>query len=98
MQGGERYIPADVAASKVVREYVYDYARAYDVQYPSDFFCHFTVGYKINRNKLSHEIALQMMNLTGSKEYFEGYNYRTNQPERYSGTGMIPNLYYKIEF
>jgi len=39
-----------------------------------------------------------MMNVTGVKEYWYEYNYRTDQPERLSGTGTIPNLYYKIEF
>ena len=98
LQGGERYIPADIAASKAIRNVVYDNSRAYEKQFSPGFLCHFTVGYKINRNKLSHEIALQMMNLTGDKEYGYGYNFRTDQPELYSGTGTIPNLYYKIEF
>jgi hypothetical protein len=98
LQGGERYIPVDYEASKAVKNVVYDYSRAYEEQYPSGFLCHFTIGYKINRNKLSHEIALQMMNLTGSKEYGYGYNYNTDQPERFSGTGTIPNLHYRIAF
>jgi len=98
VQGGERYIPVDVAASKAIKNIVYDNSRAYETQYPTDFFCHFNIGYKINRNKVSHEIALQMMNLTGSLEYGWNYNYRTDQPERTSGTGTVPNLYYKIEF
>jgi hypothetical protein len=98
LQGGERYIPVDEAASIAVKKIVYDNSRAYNLQYPNQFFCHFTVGYKINRNKLSHEFALQVMNLTGTKEYFYGYNYQTDQPQLYSGTGTIPNLYYKIEF
>jgi len=98
LQGGERYIPADEAASKAVRNLVFDNARAYEMQYPPDFLCHFNVSYKINRNKLSHVFALQVMNLTGSKEYGYYYNYRTDRPELDSGTGTIPNLYYKIEF
>jgi hypothetical protein len=98
LQGGERYIPVDEAASKAVKNIVYDNTRAYELQHPPGFLCHFTVGYKINRNKLSHEFALQVMNLTGTKEYFYGYNYQKDQPQLYSGTGTIPNLYYKIEF
>jgi hypothetical protein len=98
LQGGERYIPVDEAASKAIKNIVYDYSQTYAVQHPPEILCHFTVGYKINRNKLSHEIALQMMNLTGSKEYYYEYNYRTDQPQLNSGTGTIPNFYYKIEF
>ena len=98
LQGGEHYIPVNEAASKAVKNIVYDYTRAYELQYQPEFLSHFTISYKINRNKLSHEIALQMMNLTGNKEFFYEYNYRTDQPELNSGTGTIPNLYYKIEF
>jgi hypothetical protein len=98
LQGGERYIPADEAASTAAKKMVYDNARAYEWQHPTEFLCHFSVGYKINRKKMSHEITLQIINLTGSKEYFYNYNYRTDRPQLDSGTGMIPNLYYKIEF
>jgi hypothetical protein len=68
------------------------------MQHPASFMCHTTIGYKINRNKLSHEIALQLLDITGSKEYMYLYNYRTDRPEMMSGSGTIPNLYYKIEF
>jgi hypothetical protein len=98
VQGGERYIPVDDATSKAVKNVVYDNRRAYEVQRPTSFQCHFNIGYKINRNKLSHEFALQMLNITGDKEYYYGYNYRTDQPELITGTVTLPNLYYKIEF
>jgi len=98
LQGGEHYIPADIAASKAVKNVVFDNARAYELQHKPEFYCHFNVGYKINRNKLSHEIALQILNVTGAKEYYWEYNYRKDEPEFSGGTGTIPNLYYKIEF
>jgi hypothetical protein len=98
VQGSERYIPIDEPASKAVRNIVYDNSRAYESQRPPEFFCHFNVGYKINRNKLSHEFAINIINLLGSKEYFDIYNYRTDKPEVVSGTVMIPNVYYKIMF
>ena len=99
LQGGERYIPVDDAASITSQRIVYDNTRAYDTQMPPEFFCHFTIGYKINRNKLAHEISLKMVNVTGSKE-FDGYfyNYRTNQPEMLMGSVVMPNISYKIEF
>ena len=98
VQGSEWYIPADEAASKAAKNVVYDNSRAYQLQFSPGLQCHFTVGYKINRNRLSHEFALQMMNITSDKEYYYGYNYRDDKPELQSGTGSIPNLYYKIEF
>jgi hypothetical protein len=98
LQGGERYIPVDEAASKAVRNVVYDNAMAYEAQRPVSVLGHFNIGYKINRNTLSHEIALQVYNFTGDKEYFDVYNYSKNQPELISGTVTLPNFYYKIEF
>ena len=99
LQGGERYIPVDEAASIASQSLIYDNARAYETQLSPEFISHFTVAYKINRNKLSHEIALKMFNVTGNEE-FSGYqyNYRTNLPEMYMGAVVIPNISYKIEF
>ena len=78
---------------------MYDDSRAYEVQLSPEFISHFTVSYKINRNRVAHEISLKMYNLTGNKE-FDGYfyNYRNNQPEMYMGAVVIPNISYKIEF
>jgi hypothetical protein len=99
LQGGERYIPIDETASIAAQSVVYDNSRAYETQLPPEFICHFTVAYKINRNKLSHEFALKMFNVTGNEE-FGGYyyNYKKDQPEKYMGAIVIPNISYKIEF
>jgi hypothetical protein len=98
VQGGERYIPVDETASKAAKNVVYDYSRAYEERRPTSLLCHFNIGYKINRNKLSHEFARQMYNVTGDPEYYYFYNYRKDRTELVKGTGTIPNLYYKIEF
>ena len=99
LQGGERYVPIDETASITAKEIVYNNSRAYETQLSPEFISHFTIGYKINRNKLAHEISLKMINVTGSQE-FGGYyyNYRTDQPEMYLGAVVIPNISYKIEF
>jgi hypothetical protein len=99
LQGGERYIPVDENLSIVQKEIVYDNSRAYEPQLSPEFISHFTIGYKINRNRLAHEITLKMVNVTGNKE-FGGYiyNYRTDRPEMYMGAVVIPNISYKIEF
>ncbi len=97
--GGERYIPFDEAASIAAQEVVYDNARAYEPQLPSQLISHFTIGYKMNRSRLAHTISLQMANVTGSTEYSDvGYNYRDNRPEMYMSAISIPNISYKVEF
>jgi hypothetical protein len=99
LQGGEHYIPVDEAASRATQSIVYDNSRAFEPKLSPEFISHFTVAYKINRNKLSHEISLKMINVTGNKE-FDGYfyNYREDKPEMYTGAVVIPNVSYKIEF
>ena len=99
LQGGERYISVDEAASIAAKDLVYDNSRAYETQLSPEFISHFTVAYKINRNKLSHEIALKMYNVTGNKE-FGGYmyDYRKDRPEKFMDAVVIPNISYKIEF
>jgi len=99
LQGGERYIPIDDDASREGRKIVFDNDRAFDPQLSPEFIGHFTISYKINRNRLAHEISLKMINVTGNKE-FSGYfyNYRDDRPEMYMGAVVIPNISYKIEF
>ncbi len=99
LQGGERYIPVDEAASINEQKIVYDYSRAYEPQNPAEFLTHFTFNYKINRQKISHEFSVQMINVTGSKEYSGHYlDLRTGKLEQNIGTIMLPNISYKIEF
>jgi hypothetical protein len=99
VQGGERYIPIDEAASIAQKTLVFVNSQAYEAQLSPEFISHFTIAYKINRNKLSHEIALKMFNVTGNEE-FGGYYYdfRNDQPKMYMGAVVIPNISYKIEF
>jgi hypothetical protein len=98
LQGGERYIPVDEDLSIAQKDIVYDNSRAYDLQFSPEFISHFTIGYKINRDRLSHEISLKMFNVTGNKEYMYIYNFRNDRPELYGGAVTIPNICYKIEF
>ena len=100
LQGCERYIPVDETVSIANQKIVYDYSRAYHTRLSPEFISHFTIGYKINHNRLSHEFAVKVINLTGYKE-FDGnyhYNYRTNRPEKSITAMAIPNVSYKIEF
>ena len=98
-QGGDRYIPVDMAASKAQGTLIYDNSRAYEAQLEPAFVAHLTASYKINRSKLAHEFALKMVNLTGYKE-FNGFrfNFRTGEPEMLREAVSIPNIYYKVSF
>jgi hypothetical protein len=99
LQGGQRYIPVNEATSIAEKRLVLDYSRAYEPQAPTELICHFNIGYKINRNKLSHEFSLKMINVTGTEE-MEGYyyNYREDRPKKYLGAVTVPSIASKIEF
>ncbi|MDR1780196.1 MAG: prevent-host-death protein, partial [Tannerella sp.] len=98
-QGGDRYIPADIAASQAQHTFVQDDTRAYTERLKNAFIAHLTLSYKINRRATAHEIALKMINVTGYKEFWGiNYNHRTNQPELFLQAVSFPNLSYKIEF
>jgi hypothetical protein len=98
-QGGARYTPADEAASVAEKRVILDDSRAFEMQTSPEFITHFTISYTINRNKLSHEIALKMFNATGNEE-FDGYyyNHRDDRLEKMTGAVVIPNISYRIEF
>jgi hypothetical protein len=99
-QGGQRYIPFDIAASQATQSVVFDYSRAYEAQLSPEFIAHFTVGYKINRDRLAHEFSVKMINVTGNEEFSNGYfyNHKKNEPELYVGAIVIPSISYKLEF
>jgi hypothetical protein len=98
-EGGQRYTPVNEAVSLAVKGTVYDETQAYGMQLSPEFISHFTVAYKINRNRVSHELALKMINVTGNEE-FEGYwyNHRDHKVEMYMSAVILPNICYKIEF
>ncbi|MDR2962588.1 MAG: TonB-dependent receptor [Bacteroidales bacterium] len=99
LQGGERYTPFDEAASIATQTVVYDNERAWENQLNTQFLLSFTVSYKINKAKTSHEFALKMINATQAKEpSFSGFNFAANRPEYYMNAISIPNISYTINF
>lgn len=101
LQGGDRYAPVDFVRTmndpdKVVQ---YEESRAFSRQYKPMFLLNYTLSYRINKRKVSHEIALKMLNATGQSEY-DGhiYNYKTGQIVPDKSSSSISNVSYKIEF
>ncbi|MCD8167473.1 MAG: TonB-dependent receptor [Bacteroides sp.] len=101
LQGGDRYSPVDKEATLLHpdKEVQYNESRAYSKQHSPMFISNLTVSYKMNRKKVSHEIALKMLNVTGCPEYYgHEVNLKTGKIEPAKGTTSLPNLSYKIEF
>ncbi len=104
-EGGERYIPllrdaeGNVAVDPAHDRY-YDYNKAYNDKLDNIFLLNLSVSYKINKPRATHEIFLDIMNLTNNQsrvfEYFD-----PNKPDKVGYVtqfGMFPNLMYKVYF
>jgi hypothetical protein len=100
-QGGQRYSPIDERATMLHpdKKVQYDEARAFSKQLPSMFFTNFTVKYRINRPKVSHEFAIKSINTTRDKEYYgHVYDYKKDKIEPVKDNISVMNVSYKIEF
>lgn len=101
LQGGDRYSPVDEQAmlAHPDKEAQYDETRAYSQQLSPMFLANYTVSYRINRSKISHEFAVKGMNATGYKEYFgHAYNLQTGVIEPRRLKNSIFNITYRLDF
>ena len=65
--GGRRYSPADVAASSKIYELVPLESGINSLQFPNYFRFDFRIAYKVNNKKVTHEIALDLVNVLNTK-------------------------------
>ena len=98
-QGGERYTPYLKDESLAAQEVIFDESRPFDKQFDPAFILHFSISYKMNKERRSHEIALKVLNATSYGDFnsFE-YNYIENTIDKTVETIMIPNISYRIDF
>lgn len=99
LQGGGRYTPVDEERTLAEHEIVFDETRAYSERFKSSLNGDISMSFRINKKKVSHELSVKILNVgmrTGM--HFYQYNERTNAIEEKDGTGMIPNISYKIYF
>lgn len=98
-QGGERYTPINKELSEISHEIKLDDSKAFSKQYDPFISGDLTVSYRINRKKVSHEIALRGLNIglyTGESGYF--YNESTSAIEKGNVMGALWDICYKIHF
>lgn len=98
-QGGNRFSPIDINASDIAQQVIYNESSAFTMRSDPTLTIHFTGSIKINRSKTSHEIALKILNVTGTPD-FNGhkYNYIENRVDENLASTIIPNISYRIEF
>ena len=98
-RGGDRYSPILNDESNKAQEVIFDERLAYSLQLRPVLWVDFSIYYRINRHKVSHEFGLKWLNATFYDEYLgHEYNFKTGRVEEYRDGICMPNLYYKICF
>jgi hypothetical protein len=97
--GGRRYIPVDLPASVANGETVHDYSRAWVNKLDDVKQLNFSITYRVNRPKASHEIIVDVINATNENaRNWEYYNKYTQKLDYYRQLNMIPNIMYRVHF
>ncbi len=99
LAGGNRYTPIDLAASIEQGKQVELEDQPFGTK-AGDYW-RFDVGlsYKINKQRLTHTILLDIQNVTGRlNTYSQYYDNETKQIETYTQTGFFPVFNYRVEF
>ncbi|TAF95021.1 MAG: TonB-dependent receptor [Cytophagia bacterium] len=97
--GGRFVRPIDLVASAAARSAVFDDSRAFMEQQSGYFRTDLKIGYKLNRRKLTHEIAIDLQNFTNSQNVFQqAYNPRTNRVGTAYQQGFLPIPFYRLTF
>jgi len=101
--GGKKYIPllrdaqGNVAVDPANNKY-FDYTKAYDKSIDDIYQVNLSVSYKYNTRKATHEIFLDLMNLTDNKPRMSEY-YDESQPGKIgyrTGFSFFPNIMYRL--
>lgn len=102
--GNKRYGPADVTASNAALEIIYVDSLRNSLQFPPYFRWDIKLGYKVNNPKVTHEIAIDLVNILGTKNVLNlTYSPSLEDPnaspivQDYQ-LGFLPIFYYRIDF
>ncbi|NQY67316.1 MAG: TonB-dependent receptor [Flavobacteriales bacterium] len=97
--GGKRYTPIDIEASIDNSRQIEYLDQAYTQRHNPYFRSDFKITFQINKERLSHAIAIDLQNLTNQKNVFEyGYNVRNQRITTVYQRGFLPVVLYKLVF
>lgn len=97
--GGRRYIPIDFAASQIAGETEYDEDHAFEHRRKDYFRTDLKIGYRINRKRLTHEIAIDLNNVFNTQNIWnQQYSAKTNTVKTEYQMGFLPIPMYKCTF
>ncbi|PKL88341.1 MAG: TonB-dependent receptor [Ignavibacteriae bacterium HGW-Ignavibacteriae-2] len=103
--GGQRYIPLlrDANGSLAVdhaNNKFWDYSKAYDSKFEDIFQLNLSVSYKFNLLNITHEIFLDLPNITNQRSRLYEY-YDASKPDKVgyvTQAACLPNLMYRVYF
>jgi hypothetical protein len=103
--GGKRYIPLlrDASGNVAVdpaKDLYWDYEKAYDKKLDDYYQVSLSISYKINRPKATHEIFLDLQNITNFQARISEY-YDEGKPGKVGylkAMPAFPNLMYRVYF
>lgn len=102
--GGRRYSPPDVAASNTIGDLVVIDSLRNTEQFKDYFRADVKLGVRINARRLTHEIAIDLVNILNTKNILSlTYNYDLAAQGQYPfirqyQLGFLPLFYYRIDF
>jgi len=103
--GGQKYIPllrdadGNVDVDKENNKY-WDYEKAYDNSMDNIFQLNLSASYKFNRPKATHEVFIDLINVTDNRgDIYEYYDEgESNSIGHVTQFGFFPNLMYRVYF
>jgi hypothetical protein len=97
--GGRRYTPIDATASQATRENVYVDSSRNTLRFKPYFRADIKINFKVNKNKVTHEFGLDLVNVLNTKNVFStSYSTISNKVIENYQLGFLPLFYYKIDF
>ena len=103
--GGQKYIPllrdahGNLAVNPATNQF-WDYKKAYDNSIENIYQITVSASYKWNKPKVTHELFINLDNLTDNKAKLTEY-YDENKPNKVGNTkqfGLFPNVMYRVYF
>lgn len=97
--GGRRLLPIDLAASQAAGKAVYIESGAFERKNDNVFYINLGIVYRMDRARSSHEIKLDVQNITGNAaniDYY--YNNTTKKINTIKQLSTLPVLSYTVNF
>lgn len=99
INGGLRYTPIDIEASKLAGEAVFDNSKAFSKKHDPYVRVDFRIGFKLQSKKITHEWAFDIQNVTNRKNIFAiRFDENDLSLKKSYQTGLLPVFQYRIRF